>query len=348
MVRPLRKLVPDGWYHVFGRGWDRRHIFSDDHDRHHFLELLEGLTESFRFRIHAFVLMDNHWHGIFQTPDANLSQGMQWFNTSYSAWFNARHGRVGSLWQGRYRDVLIEDSAWAYELSIYVHLNPLRLARLGLDKRGRMMEGTGYREPTREQSTERLQRLRNYHWSSYRAYAGYCAPQPWLSTQALWTRAHAQPSQQRGSYRTELKARLTHGVDPDRAERLRDVIGIGGAAFARRVRESVDPESEITHRRELRKRVSEKRVRDAVVAVRGESWQTFCESRGDWGRLIYLWAMHRYTGCTLREAGQHAGSMKPSTVSMAIKRWHELVTNDPDMSERQEELIRQLEALIEY
>jgi putative transposase len=61
MVRPLRKLVPDGWYHVFGRGWDRRQVFTDDHDRLHFLELLEGLTESFRFRIHAFVLMDNHF-----------------------------------------------------------------------------------------------------------------------------------------------------------------------------------------------------------------------------------------------------------------------------------------------
>jgi hypothetical protein len=122
------------------------------------------------------------------------------------------------------------------------------------------------------------------------------------------------------------------------------VIGIGGAAFARRVRDSVDSDAEITHRRELRKRFNEKQVRDAVVAVRGESWQSFREGRGDWGRLIYLWAMRRYTGCTLREAGQSAGSMKPSTISMAIKRWRELVTNDPDMSERQAELIQKLEA----
>ena len=141
MVRPLRHLVEGGWYHVFGRGWERRRVFGDDRDREHFLELLDGLHETYRFVIHAYVLMENHHHLIVQTPSANLSQGMQWFNTSYSAWFNARHDRVGALWQGRYRDVLIEGSAWAYELSVYLHLNPLRIAQLGLDKRGRVLEG---------------------------------------------------------------------------------------------------------------------------------------------------------------------------------------------------------------
>ena len=342
MVRPLRKLVSDGWYHVFGRGWERRRIFADDHDRRHFLELFEGLAKTYRFRIHAFVLMDNHWHGILQTPDANLSQGMQWFNTSYSAWFNARHGRVGSLWQGRYRDVLIEDSAWAYELSVYVHLNPLRLAGLGLDKRGRMMEGQGYREPTGEQSTERLQALRNYRWSSYRAYAGYCAPPSWLTTQALWARAHSVADEQRRAYRVCLKERLAYGVDPDRSERLRDVIAIGSSAFARRIRQSIDPETEMTNRRDLRKRVSEKHVRDAVVAVRAEPWRAFYQRRGDWGRLLYLWAMRHYTGCTLRDAGQHTGAMKPSTVDMAVKRWRRLVADEPGMRARQGELIQRL------
>ncbi len=103
MARPLRHLIENGWYHVFGRGWERRDVFVDVRDREHFLELLEGLTDRYRFVIHAYALMDNHHHLIVQTPDANLSQGMQWFNTSYSAWFNARHDRVGSLWQGRYR-----------------------------------------------------------------------------------------------------------------------------------------------------------------------------------------------------------------------------------------------------
>jgi hypothetical protein len=53
MARPLRVLVEDGWYHLFGRGWERRAIFADDRDREHFLELPAQLHETYRFRIHA-------------------------------------------------------------------------------------------------------------------------------------------------------------------------------------------------------------------------------------------------------------------------------------------------------
>lgn len=69
----------DGWYHVFGRGWERRPIFEGnrDRDREHFLELLAAVRKSHRFVIHACVLMRNHHHLIVQTPDANLSRGMQ-------------------------------------------------------------------------------------------------------------------------------------------------------------------------------------------------------------------------------------------------------------------------------
>ena len=76
--------------------------------------------------------MGNHYHLILQTPDANLSQGMQWFQLSYSSWFNAGHRRVGPLFQGRFKSIPIENEAWAHELSFYVHLNPLRVARLSL------------------------------------------------------------------------------------------------------------------------------------------------------------------------------------------------------------------------
>ena len=154
----------------------------------------------------------------------------------------------------------------------------------------------GYREPTEAQATERLKRLREYRWSSYRAYSGYAKPHAWLTTQAIWTRAHADPRQQRACYRGELRQRLTQGVAPERAERLRDVIAIGSAAFSRRVRESVEERLEVTHRRDVRKRVCESQIRDAVVAMRAEPWNAFCERRGDWGRHLYLWAMKRYAG----------------------------------------------------
>ena len=133
MARAPRILLPDGWYRVFHRGTKRREIFLDDRDRTHFLELLGEVHERYRFRIHAFALMRTHYHAIVQTPDANLSAGMQWLHLSHAAWFNARHAAAGPFWQGRFRSVPVEDGAWAYALSLYVHLNPLNIEAFGLE-----------------------------------------------------------------------------------------------------------------------------------------------------------------------------------------------------------------------
>ncbi len=106
MARPLRVDVADGLYHVMARGIEGRAIFGDDRDRWHFLDLLAKLPERFRVIVHAYVCMESHYHIILQTPDANLSQAMHWFNVSYSAWFNARRNRKGHLFQGRFKSVI--------------------------------------------------------------------------------------------------------------------------------------------------------------------------------------------------------------------------------------------------
>ena len=130
MARPLRIIFPGAWYHVTSRGQERRPIFLDDRDREHFLELLEVMVSRFRVRVHAYVLMDNHYHLLLETPEANLSRAIQWLNVSYAAWFNCRHRRSGHLTQGRFKAILVEQTAWALELSVYVHLNPVRVAGL--------------------------------------------------------------------------------------------------------------------------------------------------------------------------------------------------------------------------
>src|SRR4029434_6763785 len=95
------------------------------------------LTERFRLQVFAYVMMNNHYHLLLSAPELNLSQAMQWFQTSYSMWFNRKHGRVGPLFQGRFHAVIVEPNAFACELSRYVHLNPVRVKGLGLDKRAR-------------------------------------------------------------------------------------------------------------------------------------------------------------------------------------------------------------------
>ncbi len=95
MARPIRIEIPGGWYHVMARGNERRAIFRDDHDRQRFVELLAEWVERFGLRLHAWVLMDNHYHLLVETPEANLSRAMQWLAVSYTVWFNRRHRRAG-------------------------------------------------------------------------------------------------------------------------------------------------------------------------------------------------------------------------------------------------------------
>jgi REP element-mobilizing transposase RayT len=83
MARPLRIERPGGRYHVTARGNERKAVYRDDTDRFHFLELLSEATERFGIRIHAYVLMDNHFHHLVETPEANLSRAIQWLNVSY-------------------------------------------------------------------------------------------------------------------------------------------------------------------------------------------------------------------------------------------------------------------------
>ena len=97
MARPLRIERPGAGYHVTARGNERKAIFRDAPDRFHFLELLAELTQRYRVRAHAYVLMDNHFHLLLETPEANLSRAMQWLGVGYSVWFNRRHERVGHL-----------------------------------------------------------------------------------------------------------------------------------------------------------------------------------------------------------------------------------------------------------
>lgn len=212
----------DGWYHVYHRGTDRREVFADDRDREHFVELLGAVSERYRVGIHAFALMGNHWHGVLQTPEANLSAAMQWLHMSHAAWFNARHHRVGALWQGRFGSVSIENESWAYEVSLYVHLNPVCTAAFGLGKREKRLEALDLVAANPEEVGRRLKALRAYRWSSYRAYGGYGGGPGWLQSTVLLVRAHPELKRARAVYRQEMRHRLANGAEASRKERLRD------------------------------------------------------------------------------------------------------------------------------
>lgn len=156
MARPLRIEFPGALYHVTCRGNAREPIFLANDDRQIFLALLAEATTRFGWLCHAYCLMDNHYHLLIETPDPNLSIGMRHLNGVYTQRFNRRHDRVGHLFQGRFKAILVERESHLLELARYVVLNPVRAGMVKC--------------------------AAEYRWSSYRATLGEEPAPTWLTT----------------------------------------------------------------------------------------------------------------------------------------------------------------------
>ncbi|MFW6152433.1 MAG: transposase, partial [Verrucomicrobiota bacterium] len=160
MARHLRVEYPGAIYHTTCRmigDWrkEQTFLFEDDADRERFLERLGERVEQYNIRLYIYVLMTNHFHLVFETPEANCSKFMQSLSTAYTVYFNLRHSWHGHLLDGRYKAKVVEGEDYLLSLSRYVHLNPVQIA-------GQKRKPIG----------ERIKALRAYKWSSYPSYIG--------------------------------------------------------------------------------------------------------------------------------------------------------------------------------
>lgn len=131
MARSIRIQAAGAYYHVMARGNRREAIFHDDDDRRFFLHTLAQACERTGWRVHAWVLMGNHYHLFLQTPEPNLVAGMSWLQNTLTRRHNVRHRKWGRLFGDRYKAVVVEgEDRYHYQtLMDYIHLNPVR-ARL--------------------------------------------------------------------------------------------------------------------------------------------------------------------------------------------------------------------------
>ena len=335
MARPLRIERVGGRYHVTARGNERKAIYRDDRDRGHFLELLSELIALYRVKVHAFVLMENHYHLLTETPEANLSRAMQWLNVSYSVWFNRRHRRSGHLLQGRFKAILVEDDAGWQELARYVHLNPVRVAAFGLGKQARAASRQGVgKAPTAQAVAERLQVLREWRWSSYRAYAGYGASPPWLSREPLCRLCGGRSEpERRQALRQYTEQALQQGTLEPPWSRLLGGLVLGSEAFLKQIRQELKGDRrEQTELRRLQGPASWKEIVSAVEQVKGERWQEFHLRHADWGREAALWLGRRIGRLSLRELGESVG-MDYAAVGQAVARFGKRLEREAPLRE---------------
>ena len=160
MGRQLRIEYAGAVYHIMSRGNHQQAIFREDRDCELFLNTLGEACGRTGWRVHAYVLMGNHYHLLIETPEPNLVAGMRWMQGTYTKRFNIRHKEWGHLFQGRYKSLLIDGDAENYFSTVasYIHLNPAREADYDFEHTD----------------------LEDHAWSSYPAYLNEILRPNWL------------------------------------------------------------------------------------------------------------------------------------------------------------------------
>ncbi len=151
----------------------------DDKDRKAFLLTLDDVCRRYHWLIHAYCLMDNHYHLLIETPDGNLSIGMRQLNGVFTQRFNRRHKHSGHLFQGRYKSILVQKEGYLLELSRYIVLNPVRAG---------MVEDAG-----------------DWRWSSHRAMTGRDKAPAWLQVDWLLSQFNPDKKKARVAYACFVK-----------------------------------------------------------------------------------------------------------------------------------------------
>lgn len=134
MARKVRIEYAGACYHVINRGNYRSWIFDSEGARVSFLKCLQEACEGMGWRLHAWVLMGNHYHLCLETPEANLVEGMRWLQSTFANRFNRFRKESGHVFQGRYKAILLDDDALG-AVCHYIHLNPVRA---GIVEAGRL------------------------------------------------------------------------------------------------------------------------------------------------------------------------------------------------------------------
>ena len=217
MSRPLRIEFAHGLYHVTSRGDGREDIYLTDADRALFFEVMSEVHDRFNWVIHAYCLMDNHYHLLVETPDGNLSKGMRQLNGVYTQRFNRKHGRVGHVFQGRYKAIIVQKESYLLELARYIVLNPVR--------------------------AEMVRSAKDWPWSSYRATSDQTDAPPWLSTASILSSFGQRRAQAVEAYRSFVAAGKNQ---PSPWASLRNQIYLGTEAFVEKMQRKLDAAQDLS------------------------------------------------------------------------------------------------------
>ncbi len=298
MARPLRIEFEGAIYHFMSRGKARQDIVLDDVDREKRLDWLRRTVETYGWRLHAFTLMGNHDHLFVETPEPNLSAGMQYLNGSYTSYFNRRHRRSGHLFQGRFKGHLIEEKGYFLEVSRYIHLNPVRAKMVTSPEQ--------------------------YRWSSFRGYQRANRTVPWVMYDRVLKEFGTSSSLARRAYTRFVRSGIENPPPSPFAGALEEIL-LGSDAFIARIRRLLDdrsPDPSIPQLKQIRARPSLEKIVLVVGEDFGQDTQTWSPGRrsDDASRAVAAYLARRCFGYPAREVAEALGYRSASSIPRAVSR----------------------------
>ncbi|MEA3222339.1 MAG: transposase [Thermodesulfobacteriota bacterium] len=283
MSRPLRIEYAGALYHIIARGNEGRPIYKQEGDYQKFLDTLSELPGRYHAIIHGYVLMGNHYHLLIETPKGNITRVMHFLNATYTGYFNKKYKRVGHLFQGRYKGILIEKESYSVSVSRYIHLNP---KRAGLVKRPE-----------------------EYRWSSYPDYIGKGKKKTWLTCEWILGRYSRDKAKARRRYKAFVEEEFALKETPFDALKKGLILGSDNFIDETKKKTGLKKHREIPESSRLTKSITYEDIITAVAKRFGVSEQEIREPgrRDNLTRRICLYLLRRHTDLTNAEIGGYFG-----------------------------------------
>jgi len=294
MTRPLRLSFEGAVYHITARGNRKEKIFYSDNDKGIFLGKMIEAFEKYSFICYAYCLMGNHYHLFIKTPLANVADGIHYLNASYANYFKAKYKIVGPIFQGRYKSILVDEDSYSLNLSVYVHLNPLR-ARL-------------------------VKNVSKYRWSSLLDYIEVREPMEWLDTAFILSQLDNDLEEAKKNYKrfvlenTDMKSPL--------GDSYKNIV-LGDEVFRKRIKKmikAVGMKREIPETKFVGSYTPDEIIDRISKELKVERSEIFRKRRGNTYRQLALYLAKKHTRMSLREIGK-LFDMDYSAVSQAVKRF---------------------------
>jgi len=311
MARRPRIHFSNAFYHVIARGNQRQDIFLDEKDYQRYLSYLSEYKTRYQFHLYAYALMRNHVHLLLEVEATPLSKIMQALQFRYTRYFNSQYGKVGHLFQGRYKAILCDKDAYLLELIRYIHLNPIR--------------------------SKLVRDLERYRWVSHQSYLGR-KKDDLIDEDLVLSQFGRTKSVARRRYNDFIREGLNLDHQAKYYE-VKDQRFLGEQEFLERIESKKVTDEPILFEISLEDIVME--VGKTVGIARDRINSLSRDRSGALGRSLAAYLARKLSGYLVKDVARYF-HREPAMISQGMMKVENLLRGDEDLAEKVEMMEKKL------